>query len=268
MEPQPLEGQVAVVTGGGKGIGRAIALALAARGVRVLVTGRDERALGETVGEIAHGGGKARHLAGDVRDVAHLEAAMKRANDELGALRIVVANAGLSGRTPIVPEPDRDRAGDLARASAIVQTNLMGAYHAFHAAAPLMPGPGRLIAVSSVLAKFGVSGYAAYCASKAGILGLVRALAHELGPRKITANAIVPGWVETEMAEVGLREIARATGRTREDVKADAVRAFPLGRFLEPEEVAELVVFLCTRAADGITGQALSICGGATAFGG
>jgi NAD(P)-dependent dehydrogenase (short-subunit alcohol dehydrogenase family) len=261
METRKLEGQVALVTGGGKGMGRAIALALAARGVRVVVTGRDERALGETVGEIAFGGGKARHLAGDVRDVVHLRAAVARAIESFGGLDIVVANAGISGRTPIEE--------DAARAEAIVQTNLMGTFYTFHAALPAMKGPsGRLLAVSSVLAKFGVPGYAAYCASKAGILGLVRALAHECAPRKITANALVPGWVETQMAEDGLREIAAGTGRSRDEVKADALKVFPLGRFLEPEEVAALAVFLCSSEAAGITGQAISICGGATAFGG
>jgi NAD(P)-dependent dehydrogenase (short-subunit alcohol dehydrogenase family) len=256
-----LEGQVALVTGGGKGIGRAIALALAARGVRVVVTGRDERALGEAVGEIAHGGGKARHLAGDVRDAAHLEAAVDRAVSTFGALDIAIANAGVSGRVAL-------DAADQSRALTILETNLVGAYSTFSAALRRMKGPGRLIAVSSVLAKFGVPGYAAYCASKAGILGLVRAAAHEAADRQITANAIVPGWVETEMAEAGLREIASGTRKTCDEVKADAVRAFPLGRFIEPAEVAELVVFLCSSAGDAITGQAISICGGSTAFGG
>lgn len=226
METRKLEGQVALVTGGGKGTGRAIALALAARGVRVVVTGRDERALGETVGEIAFGGGKARHLAGDVRDAGHLRAAVARAVESFGGLDVVVATAGLSGRTPIEE--------DGSRAEAIVQTNLMGTFYAFHAALPAMKGPGRLLAVSSVLAKLGVPGYAAFCASQAGILGLVRALAHECAPRKITANALVPGGVDTQVAE--------------------------------PEEVAALAVFLCSGEAAGITGQAISIRGGATAF--
>jgi 3-hydroxybutyrate dehydrogenase len=255
-----LDGKVALVTGGGKGIGRSIALALSARGVRLIVTGRDERALGETVGEIAHGGGKARHVAGDVRDVAHLQAAVGRALDVFGGLDFVIANAGQSGRV--------DLGGDLARAEAILTTNLMGAYYTFNAAVPRMNGPGRLLATSSVLGKFGVPGYAAYCASKAGILGLVRATAQEVAAKRITCNAVVPGWVEGEMAEAGLREIAAAEGKTQAEAKAAAMHDVPLGRFLEPEEVAELVLFLCSAAADGITGQAISLCGGATAFGG
>lgn len=257
---QTLEGQVALVTGGGKGVGRGIALALSARGVRVVVTGRDEKALADTVGTIAASGGKARHVVGDVRDVAHLEAAVGRAIEVFGRLDIAIANAGQSGRVAL--------GDDLARAESIVTTNLLGAYYTFHAAAPRMTGPGRLLATSSVLGKFGVPGYAAYCASKAGILGLVRATAHEVAARKITCNAIVPGWVDTDMSDAGIAEIAAARDVSRAQAKADALAAFPLGRFLEPAEVGELVVFLCSAAAAGITGQAISICGGATAFGG
>lgn len=225
-----LEGKTALVTGGGKGIGRAVALALSARGVRVVVTGREERALGETVGEIAHGGGKARHLAGDVRDPAHLAAAVERAIETFGGLDIVIANAGHAARV--------DLGTDLTAAEAIVQTNLMGAYYTFHAAVPRMTGPGRLLAIGNVLAEVGAPGYAAYCASKAGILGLCRAVAHEVAAKKITCNAVVPRFVEEDGAEI-----------TRS----------PLGRLVEPEEVAALVVFLCGAAAGVVTGQALSI---------
>ena len=255
-----LAGKRAWVTGGGKGIGRAIARELSARGAEVLITGRDERALAETVGEIACAAGVARHAVCDVRDRAAVQAAADRAIELFGGLDVVVANAGVSGRVDL---------GDAAdRARDIVETNLMGAYYTFEAALPRMEGPGRLLATSSVLAKFGVPGYAAYCASKAGVLGLVRAVAHEAAPKKITANAIVPGWVDTRMADDGLAEIGRAIGKTPAEVKAEAVKQFPLGRFVEPEEVAAFVAFLAGPGGAAITGQALSICGGATAFGG
>ena len=213
-----LEGQIALVTGGGKGIGRAIALALSARGVAVVVTGRDEKALGETVGEVAHGGGKARHLVGDVRDAAHLAAAVERACSVFGGLDLVIANASQPGRSEL--------GGDLAPAEAILRTNLMGAYYTFNAALPRMKGPGRLLAVSRAPAELGGAGHAASAASDAGVLGLCRALARELAPRKITCNSIVAGRVE-------------------------------------PEEVAQLVVFLCGAGADRITGQAIAIGGDA-----
>ncbi len=256
-----LAGQVAWVTGAGRGIGRSIALELAARGVKILVTGRSERALGEVVGEIAFQGGAARHLVADVRDPASLEAAAARAIELWGRLDIVVANAGLGGPASLTAE-------DPARSLAIMETNLTGSFLTFRAAARAMKGPGALVAVSSVLGKFGVADYAAYCASKAGILGLVRATALELGPRKITVNAVCPGWVDTEMSSEGIAAMAEQRGVSAEQAKQEACERFPLGRFLEPEEVARLVVFLAGPDGRGITGQSLSICGGSTAFGG
>ena len=252
-----LDGKVALITGGGKGIGRSIALALAARGARVVVTGRDERALGETVGEIAYGGGKARHLAGDVRDVSHVSAAVERAIEVFGGLDIVIANAGQSGRV--------DLGADVARAEAILTTNLLGTYHTFDAAARRMKGPGRLVATTacSVLHDAAAPGRAALRASRAGVVALVREAALELAPRKITCNAVVPGWVESDASERRLAELAARETKTKDEVRADAVAAFPLGRFLQPEEVAELVVFLCSSAGEGITGQAIAIGAGA-----
>jgi NAD(P)-dependent dehydrogenase (short-subunit alcohol dehydrogenase family) len=258
---RPLDGQTALITGGGKGIGRSMALALAARGVCIVVAGRDERALGETVGEIAHAGGKGRHIVADVRRGDDLDAAVARAVETFGGLDIAIANAGISGRVELGAG-----AAGRERARAIVETNLLGAYHLFDAALAVMKGPGRLLATSSVLGKF--AGYAAYAASKSGLLGLVRATALEVGARGITCNALTPGWVDTDMADAQIREIAEATARPRDEMKRDAVAAFPLGRFIEPDEVAELVVFLCSSAGDAITGQAISICGGATALGG
>ncbi len=256
-----LSGQVALVTGASRGIGKAIALLLGARGVSLVLVGRSERALGEAVGEVVYGGGQARHVVGDVRDPATLSHAVERAVSAFGGLDIAIANAGISGVTAL------GEAGSSERARAIIDTNLLGTMHTFDAAFRVMREGGRLIAVSSVLAKFGVPGYAAYCASKAGILGLVRAVAHEGGARQITCNAICPGWADTLMAAEGIRSIAQATGVSVAAAKADATQRFPLGRFLEPEEVANFVAYVASPEASGITGQALSICGGSTAFG-
>jgi NAD(P)-dependent dehydrogenase (short-subunit alcohol dehydrogenase family) len=274
-----LEGQVVLITGGGRGIGRAIALELAAAGGHVLVTGRDERALGETVGEIACAGGKARHLVGDVRDEAHAAAAATRAVETWGRLDVVVANAGLAGTTLLgrpsvdaaaagAESAEREHPSGGAMARAIVETNLLGAYYAFDAGLARMRGPGRLIAISSVLGKFGAAGQAVYCASKAGLHGLVRAVAIDVGRRGITCNAVCPGWVDTEMARGRIAEIAAGKGTSYRDAAREAREALPLGRFVDPSEVARFVAFLCSPSADAITGQALSICGGATTFAG
>ena len=247
------------MTGGGRGIGRAIALRLAGQGAKVLVTGRNERTLGEVVGEIAHAGGKGRHLVADVRDPAAMERAAVFAVESFGGLDVVVANAGISGPAPLTAET--------SFAEDVVRTNLLGTMFTFRAAALAMTGPGRLVAVSSVLGKFGVAEYGAYCASKAGIQGLVRALAHELGPRAITVNAVCAGWTETEMGDAGIALLAQALGTSAADAKRAATSAFPLGRFLDPDEVARVVAFVASPDSAGITGQALSICGGSTAFG-
>lgn len=256
------EKRVALVTGAGRGIGRAIAQRLASEGLAVVVTGRTEKDLGEAVGEITFQGGKARHLAGDVRDPAHLAAAVAKAKETFGRLDVVVANAGISGRVPL------GEAGATEAGRAIVETNLLGTYYTFDAALPHLEDGGRLLAVASVLAKFGVPGYAAYCGSKAGILGLVRATALEVAPRKITCNAVVPGWVDTDMASSGLEQIAAGSGKTVAEARHEAEKAVPLGRFLQPEEIATFVSFLIGPGGAGITGQAISVCGGATAFGG
>jgi NAD(P)-dependent dehydrogenase (short-subunit alcohol dehydrogenase family) len=263
MDRRALAGQVAIVTGGGRGIGEAIALELSGRGARVLVTGRDEKGLGEIVGEIVHGGGQARHLAGDVRDPEHAKAAVTRAMETWGRLDVVVANAGTTGSTPLGAGGD-----ELTLAKEILDTNLFGAFAFFDAALAAMRGPGRLLATSSVLGKFGVAGQSAYCASKAGLHGLVRSLAAEVGPRGITVNAVCPGWVDTEMARARIASIGAREGKTYEEARREAAAATPLGRFIEPEEVARLVAFLCSREADAITGQALSVCGGSTLFAG
>ena len=128
----------------------------------------------------------------------------------------------------------------------------------------MMRGSGRIINMSSVLGRFGVPGYTAYCASKHAILGFTRALALELTPQQVTVNAICPGWVETDMAEQGMRAGAAANGQTFEQFRAAALGRVPIKRIIQPEEVAALVSFLASPAASAITGQTYNICGGQT----
>jgi NAD(P)-dependent dehydrogenase (short-subunit alcohol dehydrogenase family) len=169
----------------------------------------------------------------------------------------LVANAGIGG--PNEPGP-KDRFEDL------VATNLSGTYACLRAAQRhLAAGPDarHLVVIASVLARIGVGGYTGYCASKAGLLGLVRALAVELAPHNVQVNAVCPGWVDTEMAREGLRGMASAMGASLDEAKRTAMSAVPLGRMSRPEDVAGMVAWLVSPDARGVTGQGLDMNGGA-----
>ncbi len=162
-----------------------------------------------------------------------------------GPLDALVANAGIGGQNE---DGDGDRWDD------IVQTNLYGTYWCARAAEAHLPDGGRIVVTSSILARIGVPGYTAYCASKAGLLGLVRAFAAELAPRRIQVNAICPGWVNTDMAWSGLDAMP---GLTREQAFEEAMREVPLRRMSEPAEIAGTVAWLLSDDALGMTGQAI-----------
>jgi NAD(P)-dependent dehydrogenase (short-subunit alcohol dehydrogenase family) len=153
-----------------------------------------------------------------------------------------------------VPGPDRW--------DEIVRTNLDGTFHTAVATLPHLADGGRIVVISSVLGRFGVPGYTAYCASKHGVIGLVKALALELAPRRVTVNAICPGWVDTDMAARGMQLMADGLGVDFATAKRQALAAVPLGRLLEPDEIGATVAWLCSHGARGLTGQAISHCGG------
>ena len=251
-------GRHAVITGAGTGIGRAIALRLASEGARLSLFARDENRLRETAEAARAKGSAGVHVARcDVREREQVDRAFEAAARELGPISVCVANAGIGGPN----EP-----GERDRFDALVATNLTGAYSCLRAAqARLAPGPGtrHLIAVASVLARIGVAGYTGYCASKAGLLGLVRALAKELAPQNVQVNAVCPGWVNTEMAHQGLEGMARSMGVTVEEAHRIAMSEVPLGRMGEPEDVAGLVAWLASDDARGVTGQGIDMNGGA-----
>jgi len=247
-----LAGKHVVVTGGGRGIGQAIAERLAAEGATLTLLARGLEALEEVAGRI--GGGAVRC---DIRDRAQVDAAVAEAAGQRGPIDALVANSGLGG-------PNADGPGD--RFDDLVATNLAGTYYCARAALRhLAPGPETrsIIVISSILARIAVPGYTGYSASKAGLLGLVRSFAAELAGDGVQVNAICPGWVDTDMAWQGLDGIAAATGGTREDAYRDAMRDVPLGRMGQPGDIAGTVRWLLSADARGVTGQAIDQNGGA-----
>ena len=240
--------RVALVTGGGRGIGRAIALRLARDGVAVAVNYRgSEAAAAEVVRQIEAGGGQAVALAADVAVAAEATRLVNDAVARLGRLDILVNNAGITRDNLAMRLNEEDW-------DAVLDTNLKGAFFCAKAALrPLLRAreAGRIVNISSVAGLVGNAGQANYAAAKAGLLGLTKSLAREVASRGITVNAVAPGFVTTEM-----------TDALPEELREAAVKAIPLGRFGAPEDIAEAVAFLASPAARYITGQVLSVDGG------
>ena len=243
-----------VVTGAGTGIGRAIAGRVSRDGAAVTLLGRDKGRLEETALGID---GAVRVAPCDIRERERVEEAIAGAAEELGPVQALVAASGIGGENE---DGDDDRFDD------IVRTNLSGTYYTCRAVCRrLAPGPDarHIVVVSSILARIGVARYTGYCASKTGLLGLVRALAVELAPAGVQVNAVCPGWVDTEMAWEGFDAMAAASGGTRQEAYREAMKGVPLGRMTQPEEIAGTVAWLLSPDARGVTGQAIDHNGGA-----
>ncbi|HUH04886.1 MAG TPA: SDR family NAD(P)-dependent oxidoreductase [Kofleriaceae bacterium] len=248
-----LQGRTALVTGGGRGIGEAIARRLAAMGARVGVTGRTR---GEIDAVAAALGGVA--LRADFADRESVDAMLRELPTALGPIDILVNNAGIAESAPLRRASDEmwDRT---------LEINVTAAFRITRALVPAMieAGWGRVVNLAS---NAGVSGYrysTAYCASKHALVGLTRALAVDLAPTGVTINAVCPGWVDTQMLAEAVDRIARKTGRSEDQARASLAEMSPQGRVVSPDEVAHLVASLCAEEARSIHGQALVIDGGA-----
>ncbi len=241
-----LSEKVAVITGASRGIGRLIAVDLARRGARVVVSARNVEALDSLVAEITAGGGEALAVAADVAVAADADGLLAAAVQRFGRVDILVNNAGITrdGLLLRMKEEDWD---------AVLDTNLKGAFLCTRAAAKVMSKQkyGRIINISSVVGEMGNPGQANYCASKAGLLGLTKSVARELARRNITVNAVTPGFIVTDM-----------TDALPEKARDELVSQIPLGRLGKPEDIAFCVAFLASDQAGYITGQVLGVNGG------
>ncbi len=248
-----LSGRHALVTGGGRGIGRAVAAALTAAGAAVTVLGRQQAALDDAVAA-GHAAGV---IVADVTDPAAIEAGVTAAEAARGPFDILVANAGAAETAPFgKTQPEQFRR--------LFELNVLGIVNCTQVLLPGMVSRkfGRVVAVASTAGLKGYGYVSAYVASKHAVVGLVRSLAIETAKSGVTVNAVCPSFTDTDLVRESVAAITKKTGRSEQDVIAQYVKDVPMARLIKPEEVAAAVVYLCSVDAGAVTGTAMTIAGG------
>lgn len=249
--PQLLSGKVAVVTGGSRGIGRAICVGLGACGAKVVVNyAGNEAAASETAALVKAAGGEAKIVKFDVANFTEVQEAFKQIEKDFGVVDILVNNAGVSKDNLFVRFKEEEW-------DANIDTNLKGSFNCARAVAMGMmkKRAGKIVNLSSVIGLLGNAGQTAYAASKAGLLGLTKSLAREFASRNIQVNAIAPGYISTDM-----------TAAHGEKLVAEVLTKIPMERLGDPGEIAKMAVFLCSPASNYVTGQTLAVDGGMTMY--
>jgi NAD(P)-dependent dehydrogenase (short-subunit alcohol dehydrogenase family) len=252
-----LSDQVAWITGGGRGIGRAIAEALGRAGAAVVVSARSTAEVGQVAADLEAAGGQALGIGCDVTDEDQVQAAYEAALARFQRVDILINNAGFAESAPFVRL-------DQALWDKTIAVNLTGTYRCTRAVLPGMieRRRGRIVNIASVAGRVGYQYTAAYCAAKHGVLGLTRSVALEVASKGITVNAVCPGWVDTHMTSASIQKIVERTGRSADDARRALEAMNPMGRLIQPSEVAAVVRFLVDPDASAITGQAYGVDGG------
>lgn len=252
-----LDGRNAVITGGGRGIGAAIAQTLAEAGAQVLVAARSSDQVEAVASSLRDRGLRAQATTCDVADAESIEALARTAGQEIGEVHILVNNAGIATSAPL-------HHLTLEEWNRIIAINVTGTFLCTKAFAPAMAarGWGRVINIGSMLSRTGAKYVSAYAASKHAMLGFTRCIAAELGEHGVTVNAICPGWVATDLVTKAIENIMGKTGMSHDEAEATILADTPQRRALDPDEVAEMALLLCQEGGRGINGQAIGMDGG------